>query len=88
MPTSRHRPSPARCGGACDRLGVKHSMDYNRVCFDIAMVETFFATLKTELYNRRDWPTWAQGRPEVACWIEMVYNRRWLHSPTRLPEAG
>jgi hypothetical protein len=37
--------------------------------------------LKTELYNRRDWPTWAQGRPEVACWIEMVYNRRWLHSP-------
>ncbi len=50
------------------------------VCYDNAMAESFFATLKTEFYDRRDWPTRAQARTEVVCWIEVVYNRRRLHS--------
>src|SRR5690625_5794292 len=44
------------------------------------MAESFWATLKTEFYDRRFWPTRAEARREVAPWIEIVYNRRRLHS--------
>lgn len=44
------------------------------------MSESFFATLKTEFYDRRIWPTRAEARREVARWIEVVYNRRRRHS--------
>src|SRR5690625_5919092 len=44
------------------------------------MAESFWATLKTEFYDRRFWPTRAEARREVARWIEIVYNRRRLHS--------
>ena len=50
------------------------------VCFDNAMSESFWATLKTEFYQRHTWPTRAQARTGVAKWIEVVYNRRRLHS--------
>ncbi len=50
------------------------------VCFDSAMSESFFATLKTEFYDRRKWPTRAEARRAVARWIEVVYNRRRRHS--------
>ena len=39
------------------------------------MAESFFATLKTEFYYRRVWPT-----REVGAWIEDRYNRRRRHS--------
>lgn len=61
-------------------LGIDQSMGRTGVCFDNAMAESFFATLKTEFYDRRSWPTRAQARQEVARWIEVVYNRRRLHS--------
>jgi transposase InsO family protein len=32
-------------------------MGYTGVCWDNAMAESFFATLKTEFYYRRVWPT-------------------------------
>lgn len=44
------------------------------------MVESVFATLKTEFYHRRAWPTRAEARTAVADWIENTYNRRRLHS--------
>ncbi|MGX0106080.1 transposase InsO family protein [Kocuria palustris] len=44
------------------------------------MAESFWATLKTEFYDRRCWPTRAEARREVARWIEIVFNRRRLHS--------
>jgi transposase InsO family protein len=34
-------------------------------CYDNAAAESFFATLKKELINRRSWPTRAQLRSEV-----------------------
>jgi putative transposase len=40
------------------------------------MAESFFATLKTELYHRRVWPTKKAARIEVGKWIEDRYNRR------------
>jgi putative transposase len=34
-------------------------------CFDNAVAESFFATLKKELINRRSWPAKAELRTEV-----------------------
>ena len=44
------------------------------------MAESFFATLKTEFYYRRVWPTKARAKREVGAWIEGRYNRRRRHS--------
>ena len=44
------------------------------------MSESFWATLKTEFYDRRSWSTRAEARRQVARWIEVVYNRRRRHS--------
>jgi len=45
-------------------------------CWDNAMAESFFATLNTEFYYRRVWPTKRGARLAVGNWIEDRYNRR------------
>src|SRR4051795_1900197 len=42
--------------------------------------ESFFATLKNELIERRSWSSVAQVRTAVVEYIEVFYNRRRLHS--------
>jgi transposase InsO family protein len=49
-------------------------------CFDNAVAESFFATLKKELIHRRTWPTKAELRTEVFDYIEVFYNRERRHS--------
>ena len=44
------------------------------------MAESFFATLKTEFYYRRVWPTKKAARIEVGKWIEDRYNRPRRHA--------
>jgi len=44
------------------------------------MAESFFATLKTEFYYRRVWPTKKGAKLAVGAWIEDRYNRRRRHS--------
>ena len=60
--------------------GITRSMGYTGICWDNAMAESFFATLKTEFYYRRIWPTRARAIRGVAEWIEDRYNRRRRHS--------
>ena len=55
-------------------------MGYTGICWDNAMAESFFATLKTEFYYRRIWPTKKRARSEVGNWIEDRYNRRRRHA--------
>ena len=43
-------------------------------CFDNAVAESFFATLKKELIYRRSWPTKAELRTEVFDYIEAFYG--------------
>lgn len=64
----------------CQELGIDQSMGRTGVCFDDAMAESFWSTLKTEFYDRRKWKTLNEARQAVARWIEIFYNRRRRHS--------
>ncbi len=50
------------------------------VCWDNAMAESFWASLKIEFYYRRTWPSKAEAKREVARWISQTYNARRRHS--------
>ena len=56
------------------------SMGQAGVCWDNAMAESFWATLKTEYYYRRSFTTRDQVYTGVATWIEDFYNRRRIHA--------
>ena len=64
----------------CRTLGVAQSVGRSGVCFDNAMAESFWSTLKTEFYDRKRWSTRDAARAGVARWIEVVSNRRRRHS--------
>ena len=61
-------------------LHVRQSMGRTGVCWDNAMSESFWSTLKSEFYDRYTWHTRAEAKQAVARWIEVVYNRRRLHT--------
>jgi len=60
--------------------GIAQSMGSKGDCFDNAVAESFFATIKKELIHRRSWPTKAELRTEVFDYIEVFYNRERRHS--------
>ena len=49
-------------------------------CWDNAVVESFFATLKTELVHDARWATRADAEAALGAYIEGWYNRRRRHS--------
>ena len=49
-------------------------------CYDNAVAESFFGTLKTELVNRTRYRTREEARSSIFEWIECWYNRRRRHS--------
>jgi transposase InsO family protein len=60
--------------------GITVSMSRRGNCWDNAVAESFFATLKTELVYRRRWKTRIELRNGLFEYIETFYNRRRLHS--------
>jgi transposase InsO family protein len=60
--------------------GLTASMSRQGDCWDNAVVESFFATLKTELIHRRAWTTRAAVQRAVFRYIEGWYNPHRLHS--------
>jgi len=62
------------------KANIVQSLSRPRQCWDNAVAESFFSTLKTELVYRRPWPTRAEARRAVFEFIEVFYNRRRLHS--------
>ncbi|WP_405015308.1 integrase core domain-containing protein [Kitasatospora sp. NBC_01539] len=48
-------------------------------CWDSALAESFFVTLKHELLGNRPWPSRAAARSAIFEWIEAWYNIRRLH---------
>jgi putative transposase len=61
-------------------LGVIVSMSRTGNCWDNAVAESFFATLKSELVHRRRWHSVIELRQALFEYIEIFYNRRRLHS--------
>jgi transposase InsO family protein len=56
------------------------SMSRRANCYDNAVAESFFATLKWELIDRYRWPTKTAAKTAVFEYIEVWYNRRRRHS--------
>ena len=94
MALSRRRPAPGLIwhsdqgsqfvslafGQQARAAGIAQSMGSRGDCFDNAVAESFFATLKKELIHGRSWPTKAELRTEVFEYIEVFFNRRRRHS--------
>lgn len=60
--------------------GALQSLSRPHQCWDNAVAESFFATLKEELVRRQTFPTRAAARAAIFEFIEVFYNRRRLHS--------
>lgn len=60
--------------------GIECSMSRIADCWDNAVAESFFATLKKELIHQERYATRAQLQSAVFEWIEVFYNRQRRHS--------
>lgn len=63
----------------CKR-GIRSSMSRKGDCWDNAVVESFFSTIKTELIFHKKYQTRKQARRDIFEYIEIFYNRIRLHS--------
>lgn len=59
---------------------ITASMSRRANCYDNAVAESFFATLRWELLERQQWPTRAAARSAIFEYIEVWYNRHRRHS--------
>ncbi|GLZ39333.1 transposase [Actinokineospora sp. NBRC 105648] len=61
-------------------LRIRQSVGRTGICYDNALAESFFATLKNELVHRTRYPTREHARQDIARYIELRYNSRRRHS--------
>lgn len=94
MAIQTRRPSPGllhhsdrgvqyTSGGYRDLLeekGVECSMSRTGDCYDNAMMESFWSTLKRELVDGEEFETHAQAKASIFEYIEVFYNRQRRHS--------
>jgi putative transposase len=59
---------------------ITASMSRRANCYDNAVAESFFATLRWELLDRHRWQTRAAARSAIFEYIEVWYNRHRRHS--------
>jgi transposase InsO family protein len=69
--------------------GIEASMSRTGNCYDNAVMESFFSTLKTELIYHQHYATRAHARSSIFEYIEAFYNRQRRHSAIgyKSPEA-
>jgi transposase InsO family protein len=67
-------------GKTLRRLGIRQSVGRTGICYDNALAESFFATLKNERVHRTAYPTREKARNDIARYIELRYNSRRRHS--------
>lgn len=63
-----------------DTNRYRQSMSSTGNCYDNAITESFFATLKTELIRDKHFRTRNEARRNIFKYIEMIYNRNRIHS--------
>jgi putative transposase len=66
--------------GLLSKHGIEASMSGKGDCWDNAVMESFWATLKTELVHHEHYATREQARRSIFEYIEVFYNRKRLHS--------
>lgn len=59
--------------------GLRPSMSRRGNCYDNAVAESFFSTLKNELVHHRDFHTRDEARAAIFEYIEVFYNRQRRH---------
>jgi putative transposase len=59
---------------------IQASMSGKGDCWDNAVMESFWATLKTELIHLQNYETNSEARASIFEYIEVFYNRKRLHS--------
>jgi len=67
-------------GNHLKEAGIDTSMGSKGSPLDNAVAESFFATFKKDLINRRSWPQKAETRSAIFEWIEVFYNRQRIHT--------
>ena len=69
--------------------GIACSMSRRGDCYDNAVMESFFGTLKTELIHHENYQTRAQAKLSIFEYVEVFYNRQRRHSAIgyQSPEA-
>lgn len=60
--------------------GIRQSMSRKGNCWDNAVSESFFHTLKTELLHHEKFKTKDEAKKSIFEYIEVFYNRKRLHS--------
>lgn len=65
---------------ALEQRGIECSMSRKGNCWDNAVAESFFATLKTELVHGEDFVSRARARSAIFEYLECFYNRERRHS--------
>ncbi len=60
--------------------GIEVSMSRKGDCYDNALMESFFATLKGECTDRHHWASHSQARQAIFEYMEVFYNRQRRHS--------
>jgi putative transposase len=63
-----------------DQMRYRQSMCATGNCFDNAITESFFGTLKTELVSHHRYDTRDEARRSIFKYIEIFYNRTRIHS--------
>jgi putative transposase len=63
-----------------DKQGYRQSMCAPGNCYDNAITESFFGTLKTELIFHHRYDTRDEARKSIFKYVEMFYNRIRIHS--------
>jgi putative transposase len=61
-------------------FGIRQSMSHKDNCWDNAVSESFFHTLKTELVYHLHYQTRVEAKKEIFEYIKVFYNRERLHS--------
>jgi len=63
-----------------DSIGAESSMSRTGNCYDNAVTESFWGTLKTEMVHHEKFKTHEEAKAAIFDYIEVFYNRKRLHS--------
>ena len=66
--------------GLLKTSGIQCSMSRKGDCWDNALAESFFHTLKVELNHEKNYNTCQKAKTAIFKYIEVFYNRQRRHS--------